>query len=67
MLDTREVLPVSSVVNGAYGIRDVAISIPTIVGKNGVEKHVEIELWPKEQQALMNSAAALKATIAKCK
>ncbi len=67
VLDTREVLPVSSVVNGAYGIRDVAISIPTIVGKNGVEKHVEIELWPKEQQALMNSAAALKATIAKCK
>ena len=35
-LDRRRVLPVSSVQNGCYGIRDVALSVPTIVGRAGV-------------------------------
>ncbi len=65
-LDTREILPVSSVQNGAYGLRDVAISVPTIVGRSGIVKHVEFELSPKESLALSNSAAELKKTIAKC-
>ena len=59
-LDTRELLPISSVQNGTYGIRDVALSVPTMVGKNGVEACVETELWPIEQQALANSARALR-------
>lgn len=66
LLDTREILPVSSVQVGAYGLRDVSISVPTMLGSNGVVKHIELELWPKESQALMNSANALKQTIAKC-
>lgn len=65
-LDTRELLPISSVQNGAYGIRDVALSVPTIVGKDGAQKSVELELWPVEMQGLRNSAAALKATLSKC-
>ncbi len=65
VLDTREVLPISSVVNGAYGLRDVAISIPTVVGRDGVIKHIELDLWPKEKQELSRSAASLKQTIAK--
>jgi len=67
VLDTREILPISSVQTGAYGLKDVAISVPTVVGNRGVVKHVELELWPKEVQALSNSAIALKQTIAKCK
>jgi len=62
-LDTREVLPVSSVLTGAYGIRDVAISVPTMIGSSGVVKHIELELWPKEAQALSNSASELKKLI----
>ena len=65
LLDSREVLPISSIQTGAYGLRDVAISVPTMIGANGVIKHIELELWPKEQQALMNSAMSLKQTIAK--
>lgn len=65
-LDTREILPISSVQNGAYGIRDVALSVPTIVGKDGAQKSVELELWPVEMQGLRNSASALKSTLAKC-
>src|SRR5205085_10134777 len=42
-LDRRRVLPVSSVQNGCYGIRDTAISVPTIVGRKGVLATHEIE------------------------
>jgi L-lactate dehydrogenase len=64
-LDRRRLLPVSSLVNGVYGLRDVSISVPTIVGRKGVIQHIELELWPKELQGLQASARALKDTIAK--
>ena len=65
-LDSRELLPVSSVQSGAYGIRDVALSVPTIVGRGGAQKRVELDLWPVEAQAMRNSAASLRETLAKC-
>jgi L-lactate dehydrogenase len=64
-LDQRRILPVSSLQNGPYGLRDVAISVPTIVGRKGVLGAVEIELWPKEKIALQNSAGVLRETISK--
>jgi L-lactate dehydrogenase len=64
-LDQRRILPVSSLQNGPYGLRDVAISVPTIVGRKGVLGAVEIELWPKEKIALQNSAGVLRETIGK--
>ena len=51
-LDRRRMLPVSSVQNGCYGIRDVALSVPTVVGRAGVVATHEIDLWPKEVQGL---------------
>lgn len=62
-LDRRCILPVSTPQNGAYGLRDVALSVPTIVGASGAEGVQEIELWPKELQALRNSALALRQTL----
>ena len=58
-LDRRQLLPVSSLQQGKYGLRDVAISVPTIVGRIGVIEHIELALWPKEQQGLQASARAL--------
>lgn len=66
-LDGRRILPVSSHIKGAYGIRDISISVPTVVGRSGVIQHVEVELWPKELQGLQASAKALKDTRAKIK
>ena len=66
-LDRRRVLPISSPIKGTYGIRDVCISVPTIVGRQGVVQHIEVELWPKELQGLQSSARALKDTRAKIK
>jgi L-lactate dehydrogenase len=64
-LDQRRILPVSSLVNGLYGIRDVAISVPTVVGRAGVLNQIEIDLWPKEKTGLTNSARVLRETIEK--
>ncbi len=64
-LDRRRILPVSSLINGAYGIRDISLSVPTVIGRAGVVGHVELELWPKELQGLQASAKALKETRAK--
>ncbi len=65
LLNKKALLPVSSLLNGAYGIRDICLSVPSVVGRQGVEKHVEIKLWPKEQMALQQSAKALKETLGK--
>jgi len=67
LLDKKALLPVSSLVQGAYDIRDVCLSVPSVVGRNGVERHVEIKLWPKEVMGLQTSAKALKETLAKVK
>lgn len=64
-LDQQRVLPVSSLQNGTYGMRDVAISVPTKVGRQGVLGHVEVDLWPKEKMALQASARVLRETIDK--
>lgn len=64
-LDQRRILPVSSLQNGAYGLRDVSISVPTVVGRKGVLGHVEIELWPKEKLGLQASGRVLRETIDK--
>ena len=66
-LDGRRILPISSHIKGAYGIRDISLSVPTVVGRSGVIQHVEVELWPKELQGLQSSARALKETRAKIK
>lgn len=64
VLDRRRALPVSSVQCGCYGLRDVALSVPTTVGRGGVLATHEIELWPKEIQGLRTSAQTLRETLA---
>jgi L-lactate dehydrogenase len=65
--DKRQLLPVSSLQQGKYGLREIAISVPTIVGRVGVIEQVELPLWPKEQQALQSSARALQEIWSKVK
>ena len=62
-LGQQRILPVSSLQNGAYGLRDVCISVPTVVGRPGVVDCYEIDLWPKEKMALQRSGGVLRETI----
>ena len=64
-LDRRRIQPISSLQNGAYGIHDVCLSVPTVVGRKGALQHLEVELWPKELAALQKSGHVLRETIDK--
>ena len=63
--DRRSVLPVSTLVDGIYGIRDVYLSLPTVIGAAGVEHVLPIELDPHEVVALQRSAEVLRTAIAR--
>ena len=58
--DEKSILPVSSIMYGEYGISDVALSMPAIVGKNGVETKVPIPLSGDELERLQQSASMLR-------
>ena len=56
----RSILPVSSMMHGEYGIRDIALSMPAVLGLDGVETHVPISLNEDETTRLIQSAETLK-------
>lgn len=58
--DEKSILPISSMMHGEYGIKDVVLSMPAVVGKNGLETKVPITLNEKEQRMLCQSADTLK-------
>ncbi|MBP3339834.1 MAG: L-lactate dehydrogenase [Lachnospiraceae bacterium] len=58
--DEKSILPVSTIMHGEYGINDVALSMPVIVGKNGTETKVPISLDEDEKIDLKKSADILK-------
>ena len=64
LLDQQALLPVSSLVQGAYGISGICLSVPCAVGRRGVLRQEALKLWPKEELGLQQSARALKATLA---
>ena len=62
--DEHAVLPVSVVLEGEYGLEGLALSIPSIVGREGLEEVLEIPLSGEEAQALRQSAAQMSEAIA---
>ena len=64
LLDTGAVLPVSTVQTGTCGVSDVALSLPTRVGRAGALDRIAITLSPGESKALAKSAQYLKETLA---
>lgn len=61
--DENAVLPVSSLVDGFFGINDVYLSLPAVVNKSGVKQILQLNLDEKERNALLNSANTLKGII----
>ena len=60
----KAILPVSTSMHGEYGIDDVVLSMPCIVGINGIEAQVPIVLSEEEQQKLQDSSKILKEIVA---
>jgi L-lactate dehydrogenase len=61
--DSRKVLPVSTLQHGLYGVRDVCLSVPTVVGCGGARQQVELPLTAKERACIQNSARVLREII----
>jgi len=60
MINELSVLPLSTTLEGEYGIEDVALSLPCILAQDGLSKQLEIPLNEEELEALSRSAASLK-------
>ena len=62
--DEKAVLPVSAVLEGQYGLEGLCLSVPSIVGKGGLEEVLEIPLGAEEREALIRSARQMREAIA---
>ena len=60
--DQYKMFPCSALLDGEYGLTDLTIGVPVILGKNGIEKIVEIDLTEDEKALLLESAAGVSAT-----
>ena len=60
----KSVLAVSHLIEGMYGVEDVCLSMPVVVGREGIVERLQVELNKEEQDLLLASAAALKAAAA---
>ncbi|NPV73790.1 MAG: malate dehydrogenase [Pelotomaculum sp.] len=58
--DKKRILPVAAYLNGEYGAKDIYTGVPCIIGANGVEKILEIDLTPEEKAALDKSIQAVR-------
>ena len=60
--DAQKMFPVSTLLQGEYDLNDISIGVPVILGKNGIERIVEIDLTDAEKAKMQESAAAVKKT-----
>jgi malate dehydrogenase len=65
--DKKRVLPCAAWLNGEYGLRDVYVGVPTVIGAKGVERVVEIELNGAERTMFDKSAQSVEGLIEACK
>ena len=64
--DSRSTLPCSVYLTGQYGLKDVFIGVPVLLGRRGVEGILELTLTPEEQSVLNKSARVIKDTLVLC-
>jgi malate dehydrogenase len=61
--DKKRVLPCAAYLNGEYGIKDLYVGVPVVIGANGIERIVQIEMNPEEKAAFDKSCAAVRELI----
>ena len=61
--DRKQVIPVATYLDGEYGYSDVTIGVPAVIGRNGVEKIIELDLNDEEKQIFNNGVKSVKTAI----
>jgi malate dehydrogenase len=67
LLDKKRVLPCAAYLNGEYGLKDLYVGVPVVIGGKGVERVVEVDLNGTEKAAFEKSAASVQGLIDACK
>lgn len=65
--DERRVLPCAAQLNGEYGVKDLYVGVPVVIGANGVERVVEVTLDAEEKKMFEKSVASVQALVEACK
>jgi malate dehydrogenase len=65
--DKKRVLPCAAYLSGEYGLRDIYVGVPVVIGAKGVERIVEIELEKSEQEMFKKSVASVQGLLDACK
>lgn len=63
LFNKRRILPCAAHLSGEYGVKDLYVGVPCVIGENGVERVVEIDLTADEQKQFDNSVAAVKGLV----
>jgi len=58
--DSKRIFPVCAWLNGEYGLKDIYLGVPVVLGKNGIEKIIELKLNKDEMNLVNDSAKAVK-------
>lgn len=64
--DKKRVLPCAAYLNGEFGVKGLYVGVPVVIGSNGVERIVEIDLDRAERDAFMTSVGSVKGLIEAC-
>ena len=67
LLDQRKILPCSAFLNGEYGYNDIFVGVPVIIGKNGVEEIIELNLSKESKKQFDDSVNSVNDLVKKCK
>jgi malate dehydrogenase len=67
LLDKKRVLPCAAWLNGEYGVKDMYVGVPVVIGDKGVDRIVELEFNSAERTAFEKSAQAVQSLIEACK
>jgi malate dehydrogenase len=67
LLDKKRVLPCAAWLNGEYGVKDLYVGVPVVIGAKGVERIVEIELNGSERTMFEKSVESVQGLVEACK
>jgi malate dehydrogenase len=65
--DRKRVLPCAAYLDGHYGVRDLYVGVPVVIGEKGVERIVEIQLDKDERAMFEKSVNAVRGLVDACK
>ena len=65
--DQKKILPCSAFLDGEYGVKDLCVGVPVLIGSKGIEKIIELELSTDEKKQFKKSSESVDELVKKCK